>query len=272
MRILLVSFYALISSVFCLSATAHDFWLAPENYTPEPEQDVEISIMIGHVSDNMLWPAMPHRVVAFRSIGPEGIQDHQAELQNMPIVLNMDEPGLYVLSIETNHAFSELDAEKFNAYVKAEGVTPIRLDRALKGTTAEAGTEIYSRRGKAIIQVGALGAKDPDYLRRPLGQTLEIIPDENPQRVKQGAPMSARIFYRGEPAKGVTVNLVDIQSDQGKVQQDTSNETGQVTFNRPDKGEWMLHAVWSAPIQNARADYETIFSSLSFSLDNATHK
>ncbi|MGJ8562335.1 MAG: DUF4198 domain-containing protein [Alphaproteobacteria bacterium] len=267
--LLLIPFFAI---PLAAPAQAHDFWLAPETYNPAPQEKVDLSIMIGHPADRMMWPAAPHRIVAFRSVGPNGIQDHQSLIkpaaQSEALSLKFKAPGLHVLTIETTHAVSTLEADKFNAYLEEEGLTPIKLDRIVQGTSDEPGTEIYSRRGKALIQVGPSGEDDPDYLTKPLGLTLEIVPSAHPARAKVGSPMKAVIYYQGNPVKGVTIGLIDLKGDKGLVSVDETDRKGRVSFPRPNGGDWMLHAVWSAPLQGSdRADYDTVFSSLSFSLD-----
>jgi len=44
-----------------------------------------------------------------------------------------------------------------------------------------------------------------------------------------------------------------------------SDGEGRVAFPAPDAGTWLMTVVWSKPIAgNARADFETVFSSLTF--------
>lgn len=264
--------WALIAISFSGISWAHDFWLAPETYAASKHENVKTSIMIGHPEDRMSWPIQPHRVVALRSLGPNGIKDHQASLSFFSALkylpLTFDSDGLHILTIETTNAVSTLQAEKFNAYVEEEGLTPIKLDRIAKNTTETPGVETYSRRGKALIHVGAIGAADPHYLSRPLGLTLEIVPQEHPVRVKAGEKMTSQVFYRGQPMSGVTIGLIDLSSDKGLVEISHTDKKGYVSFKRPDTGNWMLHAVWSDPLEGSqKADYDTIFSSLSFSVD-----
>lgn len=251
---------------------AHDFWLSPETYMQESGGVVDVSVMIGHPKDRMLWPVAPHRIISLRSFGPDGVQDHQAAIadyaKSKTLPIRLESPGLHVLTVETTSALSELDAEKFNAYIEEEGLTPIKIDRVLQKTTDQSGTEIYSRRGKSLIQVGPMAEADPLYLTRPLGLTLEIVPTENPMRLSEGEPMTSTIYYRGVPVSGVTIGLIDLDSDDGILALEQTDAAGRVNFERPKAGSWMLHAVWSDPMEDTtRADYDTIFSSLSFQVD-----
>lgn len=254
-----------------LPVHAHDFWLAPESYQAQEGQALDISIMIGHPADRMLWPVDPHRVISFRSFGPDGLRDQQAAISNYnldkELLVTFESSGIHMLTIETTQAFSKLESEKFNAYLEEEGLTPIIIDRVRKGATENAGTEVYSRRGKSIIQVGSLNEDDSEFLTRPVGMTLEVVPLTNPARLVSGEAMKSQIFYRGKPQAGVTIGLIDLSGDLGLTQKQISDENGYVSFLKPSSGAWMQHAVWSDPMENTeRADYDTIFSSLSFSI------
>lgn len=43
-----------------------------------------------------------------------------------------------------------------------------------------------------------------------------------------------------------------------------TNARGEASFGFSKAGRWKLNCVWSAPIEGVRAEYETIFSSLTF--------
>ena len=250
---------------------AHDFWLAPSTYDTANDTTVDVKIMIGHPTDRMEWPVNPHRVISFRSFGPAGVSDHQSAIadyrRNDGLPLSFMDAGTHLLTIETTQAFSKLDADKFNAYLDEEGLTSVKVDRASKRKTNTSGTELYSRRGKSIIQVGKLSDSEPDFITRPVGMTLEIVPSANPMRLSKNDEMTSTVYYRGAPKAGVSIGLIDLTGERGLVSTQVSNKDGKVTFSRPQSGNWMQHAVWSDPIERPdRADYDTVFSSLSFSI------
>jgi len=272
------SIFLLLASC-CLSSPsiAHDFWVEPQSFQMEAPEDITVSIMIGHPEDQMYWPMNPHRVISFKSYGPAGIRDHQSSLdaQNSKGEqrLSLTTMGTHILSIETTSAKSVLAAEKFNRYVEEEGLTPIQRQRDSKNMTGKPGREIYSRRGKALIQVGTRHKCSEtadhvhyyDHVTTPLGMTLEIVPNQNPYHLESQAPFEATIYYRGKPTEGVTVGLISLDTTEGVIASKVSDNTGKVVFPRPDKGDWMLHAVWSDPLEeNIEAEFDTIFSSLSF--------
>lgn len=251
------------------SSAAHDFWLAPQTYTPAPNVRTDISVLVGHAMDRTPWPVTPHRVIGLRSIGADGITDHQAAVsayaKTKALPLTIETEGVHVLTIATTSSVSTLGAKKFADYVEEEGLTPIATDRARRNLTEAPGREIYSRRGKAILNVGDVAEPSPAHLTRPLGLTLEIVPLRN--YALEGGPLTADIYYRGVKTSGVTVGLVALDTDEGVVHITKSNAQGRAEITRPDAGQWMLHAVWSDVLEgDSRAEYDTIFSSLSFEI------
>ena len=260
----------LLSLFAVTSVSAHDFWLAPEDYAPGAGARTNVNVLVGHAMDRTPWPVTPHRVIALRSVGPDGVMDHQKSVKAYPrlkaLPLRLDTSGVHIVTMETTSAVSTLGAEKFANYLAEEGLTPIAIDRGRKNATDTPGREIYSRRGKTIINVGSVADPRPDYLTRPLGLTLEIVPTMN--YALETGPIVADIYYRGELTKGVTIGLVSLDTDDGVVDIALSDEKGRVTLARPETGRWMLHAVWSDVLEgDDRAEYDTIFSSLSFEIN-----
>ena len=81
-----------------------------------------------------------------------------------------------MLAIHSAHAVSDLPAVRFNEYLKEEGLVPAQRLRAQAGRTNAPGREIYSRRAKALVQVGA-PIDNQRHVTQPIGLTLESAED-----------------------------------------------------------------------------------------------
>lgn len=262
-----------LSASLSTIAAAHDFWLAPQTYQMDKARPMPLAIMIGHPKDKSRWALHPHRVISLSSIGPRGISDHQSRMNPLTpsgdVILSLNDEGTHILMIETTSAVSVLPAEKFTNYIAEEGLTPIINHRRENGLSDQDGKEIYSRRGKALVQIGDVHEKSAPYVTQPVGMTLEIVPKTNPYALEAEAPFTSTVYYRGEAMAGVSVGLISLDTEKGRIRTQQTNAKGEVTFKRPQTGNWMLHAVWSDPMEDTfRADYDTIFSSLSFGFDN----
>lgn len=268
-RTFAVTCLAATTVLFPIASSAHDFWLAPSTYRLTAPSEVPVSVLMGHPKDRLTWPVDPQRIVALRTVGPDGVRDQQSGLadydQDEVLPIGLDAPGLHILTIETTNAFSELPATQFEDYLAEEGLTLIQLDRIHRGATDTPGTELYSRRGKALLQVGPVLPTDISRLRRPVGLTLEIIALDHPQTWVEGEILNVKVMFRGQPMSGITVGLVSTEPEIDTATHVRTDKDGTVSFAYPGSGTWMLHAVWSDRQRiSDRADYNTIFSSLSF--------
>lgn len=266
---ILVTIFLAVGALKALPSTAHDFWLAPDAYVLEKPDTVPVSIKVGHPEDLLNWPVNPTRIVGLRTISRDGITDQQAAIEHYTadktVPIKLQSKGLHILTIETTNAYSSLPAEKFENYLEKEGLTLLQLDRVREGLSDAPGTELYSRRGKAILQVGSVSAQDIELLRRPIGLTLEIVAQDHPQLWRDGESLDVQLFYRGKPAKGVTVKLANTSLEVETGVTRLTKKDGMASFEYPGPGTWMFHAIWGEKeTASDRADYNTIFSSLSF--------
>jgi len=269
MRRVLIS--AILVQALVGSASAHDFWLEPDVFEVEKTGRLAVTARVGHADDVAEWPASPARVIALRLVSENGITDVQSELADRRSLgrfsISVAHPGVHVLTLESTGAVSELTAREFNTYVKEEGLTPIAEHRAAEGLTQANGREVYSRRAKAIIVSGPLDAAAcGTKVLAPIGMTLEIIPLVLPACLEPGANLPVEVRYRGAPLAGATLHLVGLGQGGGDAGHWVTGEDGRVSLPHPGPGKWMLQSVWSSLLTgDPRGDYDTVFSSLSFS-------
>lgn len=267
---------SLVLVVLCwaLPAGAHDFWLQPRSFWIAPGSVAPVSMLVGHGRDRAPWAVSVDRVLVLRSIGPRGSQEHRPALRGMrsaaEVALPFTAPGTHVLALQSGYAESNLPSQRFNAYAKEEGLTPALRLRRRTGKADTAGREIYSRRAKALVQVGPPGAPQP-HVTRPIGLTLEIVPERDPYRLRGGESLPVRVIYEGKPLAGALVKLTNLAADERPVETHLTDRAGRAVFKAPRNGAWLLNVVWTKPIQgNRKADFDTTFSSLTFGYPPST--
>lgn len=259
----------LLAGLCCLAAPAwaHDFWLQPGRFWTSVGAVTPMTIQLGHGADRETWPLRLERIVLFRSIGPGGVADRRAELRAGPAPqqLGFAAPGTHVLALQTNYSQSDLPALRFNDYLKEEGLRPAQQLRQRTRTTDKPGREIYSRRVKTLVQVGPAGAGPQPHVTRPLGLSLEIVPELNPYAPRRGKALPVRVFYEGRPLAGATVKLTNLDDDAKPVAKVLTNAAGRAVLDVPARGAWLLNVVWTKPLAgDRRGDFDTTFSSLAF--------
>ena len=252
-------------------ARAHDFWIQPDHFAVATGTPLPITLLVGHGGFRQRWGVETRRVLRFQDISTAGVSDARRFLHtdsgDDDAVLRFAAPGTHMLVIETSHAKSTLPAIRFNDYLKVEGLTPAITARAQGRRSESEGREIYSRRAKTLIQVGANKAPQP-HVTRPTGLKLEIVPQKNPYDLRAGEALPVQILYEGRPLSGATVKLNDLDSDAEPRAIQKTDGNGRTAFTLPLRGQWQLNVIWTKPLTgNPDADFDTIFSSLSFGFD-----
>lgn len=257
---------AMAVMVWAPFASAHDFWIQPQSFHLKPFGTTPMSLQVGHGKDRQKSMMKRDRVVRFESITAAGRVDRKNELRlgdkDVDSTLSFKTAGLHVLSFETNGTYSELPAIRFNDYLKAEGLTPAIDQRTRTNATGKPGRETYSRRAKALVQVGGYTPADDALVTKPVGLTLEIVPEANPYAPTYKDRLPVRIYYMGRPLAGATVMLNNLDFDGRPIKRVLSDANGRVAFDIPRNGTWQLNVIWTRPVSQPKADFETVFSSL----------
>lgn len=262
-------FLCLLAAMTAGPAAAHDFWVEAAPYSVAVGSPVSVLLYVGHGTNRQRWGANLSRVVRFTDLAATGSVDRRAALHtdsgSDDATLTFATPGTHILIFESTHAKSVLPAIRFDDYAKTEGLTPAIERRA--GKPASDGRELYSRRAKALVQVVGRAGPQP-HVTKPVGLTLEIVPQRNPYDLQASTKLPVRVYYEGRPLVGATIKLNNLDFDTRPIAILRTDNTGSATFDVPRRGRWQFNVVWTKAISgNPEADFETIFSSLSFGYD-----
>lgn len=252
------------------AASGHDLWVQPAAFRIPTSGTIPVSILVGHGKDRENWGIRSDRIILLRSKGPDGrIVDLKPLIRRgtaaPAIPLPFATPGTHLLAMQSSSASSDLPAARFNAYLGDEGLTPAIVHRQRLGAAGRSGRETYSRRAKALIQVGPANPKAQSPATDRLGFTLEIVPERSPYGLGAAEALPVRVYYEGRPLPGALVKLTNLDADAKPVATQRTDRSGRARFKVPSQGKWLLNVLWTKPIaNNPEADYETIFSSMSF--------
>jgi uncharacterized GH25 family protein len=261
---------------FSSSVTAHDFWVQPSGYWLQPQAVTSLTLQVGHGPFRQRSPIPLSRITRFAAIAPNGMA---IDLRgNLHLAGNAEDgsfrfprPGAYVLVLETDdRAQSRLPAIRFNDYLRVEGLTPALEQRARAHRMDADGSENYTRRAKSIVHIGPPGAGSQAQITKPLGLSLEIVPEQSPYTEPRPAILPVRVIYEGRPLAGALVKLTNLEHDATPLEMHLTDPAGRTSFSMPERGTWLLNVIWTKPLQSSGdADFETIFSSLSFGFDSS---
>jgi uncharacterized GH25 family protein len=256
-------------------ALGHDFWIQPERFQTSPGAPLGATFLVGHGDARDRW-GNNHRIVLLADFFNGARRDQRALLRSSgptDLTVRFVEPGLHVLGLQTNYAFSELPAIRFNDYAKEEGLVTALATRQRTGRMKTAGRERYSRRAKALIQVGRQTPANQALATRPIGLKLEIVTERNPYALGANRELPVHVLYNGRRLPNATVKLTSLEKDDRPVSIKVTDKAGRARFSIPPRGSWLLNVVWTEPVTgDRRVDFDTTFSSLTFGYGNGSRK
>lgn len=253
-------------------ALAHDVWIQPARFRVAADRPLPLTILTGHGKDRQRWPGDASYITMLANLAPTGRVDLRDRFRTfsraVDLFVNLRIPGLHIFTMQTSFTPSDVPFGRFNDYVREEGLTPIIQERLRAGTFSTRGREIYARRAKALVQAGTSTGRPDPRATKPLGLSLEIVPERDPYALGKGRILPVHVVYEGRRLPGALVKLRDLQHDEEPVAKQISDRNGRAVFRIPATGQWLINVVWSKPLKgDVRADFETTFSSLTFGYD-----
>jgi hypothetical protein len=260
--------FAPFLGLIAMPAVAHDFWVQPRQFTLANAGPALLTMFVGHGAARDRWGVDIDHVVLFRTIGPDGMIDRKADLRlgspGFDALVPLAKPGGYVVVLQSTETPSQLPFLRFNDYVKTEGITPIIATRQRLGLEKTDGREVYSRRAKAIVQVGPVNAASIARVTRPTKMLLEIVPGKHPQALGADRMMPVQVLFQNRPLAGALVKITDLAADAEPVATQRTDKDGRTSFRIPRAGKWQMNVVWSVPEGGSDPLFRTTFSSLTF--------
>ena len=245
--------------------SAHDMWIDPTTFSPEPGTIVGLRLRVGQDLLGDPLPRDPSLINQFVFEDGSGRKPVVGREGADPAgFLRVAMPGMIVVGYRSNPSAIEQTAEKFNQYLKEEGLDAVAALRARRHETDLKAREIFSRCAKSLIATGAGKAAEGD---RSLGFTLEIISERNPYATAGGRDFPFRLVYENRPLPGALVVAINRSNPAEKLTSRTDSE-GRVRFTLPRGGMWLVKAVHMVPAPaGANADWASYWASLTFELN-----
>jgi uncharacterized GH25 family protein len=257
----------LLTLAAMVNASAHDLYLMPERFHVVSGETVGVAV---HDGDAFPDSEVSAAVERLRDASLGGLQG-AAEVRNLHVdgkrvtgSVTVPGNGDLLLTVRTIPNFIMLEADKFTAYLKEEGLTEVIEARARSGDAAKAGRERYSKFAKAILLAGA---PDEQY-RHAVGYAIEIVPEKNPYQLKAGDLLPVQVLFHGAPAAGLQLEAAWAGTGGGKVQVIGRTDThGRITVPLASTGKWRLHSLKMERCSDASAaDWESYWASLTFEI------
>jgi hypothetical protein len=252
--------------LLCAGLTAHDLYLRPKSFRPDAGAPLRIEY---HNGDAFPASQVSTKIERLRDakILPGDVPLSNLRIEGMATVADgvaPKQPGNFTIVSRTIPNFIELEAPKFEEYLRHEGIDHALAWRKQNSQSGKPGREIYSKYAKAI---GFVGKPSVDF-SRPAGLAIEFIPLSNPYELSAGKTLPVRLLFRGHPAPNQPIEAANFF--EGKVTVTTigrTNANGEVHIPLGRPGLWKLNTVlMERRADTKEADWESFWASLTFEL------
>jgi uncharacterized GH25 family protein len=246
------------------SLLAHDMWIDPTTFSPDSGQIVGVRLRVGQdlLGDPIARdPALINQFIFEDGTGRKPLVGRDGA--DPAGFLRVATPGLLVIGYHSNPSAVELTPEKFNQYLKEEGLDAVAALRARRNETGARAREIFSRCAKSLVLSGSPSEKQGD---RTLGFTLELVAERNPYTLGAGQELPVRLTYETRPLAGALVVAMNRQNPSEKLTARTDND-GRVRFPLRPGGMWLIKAVHMIPAAaGTNAEWASYWASLTFEM------
>lgn len=265
---------------------AHEFWLQPASFRVAVGAAVPLRLLVGEAFKGEAWPRPTRRVRRFVRFGPASAAD-STDLRpalladSVAPAVACPTAGTQLVVLTSAPSFIELPAAEFTAYLRAEGLDNALRHRQQQGeTTTKPGREAYRRCAKTLVLATAsahapASPADTTY-RRVLNLPLELVPEQNPFRLRAGASLTVRVLRGGQPVPGVLVQVWEAQpmpAQKGSAPvapahfSTRANNNGRVLLRLSGTGPYLVAANFMEPAPAtliSQADWLSTWATLTF--------
>lgn len=246
---------SLLALLLATPVAAHDFWIEPSSFRPEPGSVVEIHLRVGeHFVGDAVGrnPELIERFALVTAAGETVIPGREGE--DPAGAVRVDAPGVVVY--RSRGSVLELDRVKLERFTSEEGVEWLLRERAKRGESDAPWRESFSRCAKALI-----GAEAAPIFTKPHGLRLELIPETAPSK-----RLPVRLEFEGRPLAGALVVAINATDPAQRIER-RSDKRGRVVLPLLREGTWLVKAVHvvRAPA-GGKADWDSLWASLTFAL------
>lgn len=247
-------------------ASGHDFWLEPTDWRVRADRPLGVKLVLGHPSDPEPYGRNPRLIERFfASDGAREIDIGGRPGRNPAGVVRLPDASTWVVAYRSRPSQVTLPAQKFEAYLKEEGLERIVELRRVSGQEERDGREQFSRCAKLLLaadqEPSPARTADHPWLA-PLGLTLELVTEKDHRALQPGDSLPVRLFYLERPLADALVEAMPLNGDDFKSSARTDAD-GRVTLDLPTAGGWLVTCVHMDRLpEETGAEWESYWASL----------
>lgn len=249
------------------SATAHEFWIAPRDFTMSTEADLVAELRIGEEFVGSTFPYLPPQFVQFDLTSGNETLPLPGRIGDDPALNVSGLPeGLAILSyVSTPSRVTYEDPNVYDVFVAEKDLDWLYRRNEERGLSIPGLTERFTRYAKSLVGIGNSRGED-----RALGLETEIVVGLNPYRddISEGIP--ATVYLDGVPRSDVQVEIFQKLPD-GQVTYEIArtDDMGRVLLRLRSGAAVLINSVAMLPVNPLGADnaaWHSLWASMTFAV------
>ncbi len=252
-------FAALLLLTHVVATFAHDFWILPSLFRAGVNTPIPVSLYVGELPPGEPYTRHNIRIERFADIN---LSLDPSEQKDIPVsgednaspagLFTPTVPGLHVLAYRGKAAFIQLEADRFEAYLKSHDLYSISAQRARAGQSDAPGKEKYSRCCKSFVRIDPI-KPDPAtpmpvaHFDQPIGLRLEIVPLADPYALPppgdSGTELKVLVLFDKRPLSDAKVSARDLKDPAAAPVSATTNSAGQAVLSLANRGSWLITTI-----------------------------
>jgi len=256
--------------VIALVARSSDYYLIPNNFFLHKGEKLILRLLSGDYFENEktvhYQPAATEKLVLHT--GPKNTIDLKGSAKDADSTLlsnyKLENTGLQLIEMDQVYPVVELDRQSFVKELDQE-----QFSKLSEKASASFQQDIRERYTTYLKTLFTVDKPNGTIFNKEIGQTLEIILQENPYKSGYGDDISAAVKFKNAPFVNAHVDLV-IKTASGKIHIErlVSDGSGNVTFKLSLEGIYMLRVVNIDATKAKDVDYEKWGAAYTFAFTN----
>ena len=247
------------------AATAHEFWIGPEEYQVQSGAPLVAHLRNGQNFKGVSLAYFEKQTAKFNLVTRQGATPVQPRMGDVP-ALDVTAPGggLVVVVHETRPStLKYTDWDQFQSFAEHKDYPDIREWHTGRGLPETGFTESYRRFAKALVAVGSGDGSDD-----VTGMETEFVALTNPYTSDPADGFSARLYYQDKPRTNAQVEVFDKAPD-GTVTTSffRTDAAGDVTIPVTRGHRYLLDGVVLRPAPDGGTPvWESLWAALTFAV------
>ena len=110
-----------------MSVSGHEFWIQPDKFIYEHAEPVNIKFLVGENFTGENWTGDKDKIKSLRlyfdGVTDKNFNDNLGSNKGDSLEIAMLDEGTVLVTLNTTNSFIDIDAAKFNNYLREDGLT-----------------------------------------------------------------------------------------------------------------------------------------------------